>query len=73
MKSIGICDICSRPSRVLYTCFKCLRKVCTEDYTADGRCVECASGKTPAAGPSSEIVVPESAKPTKVEPGDIKT
>ncbi len=76
MKTVGICAICSRPSKTLYTCFKCLRKVCSMHYTEGRLCTECAAkpehaGK-PAAGPQSELVVPESAKPTEVKPTDVK-
>lgn len=67
----GICALCHKPTGHLYTCFKCGHKVCKRCYTHEGLCRNCAGSK-PKAGPASEIIVPECAKPTTVEPGDIK-
>ncbi|MCD6414125.1 MAG: hypothetical protein J7L23_00660 [Candidatus Diapherotrites archaeon] len=72
MEIAGTCDICGKPAKHLYTCSKCGRHVCAEHYTAEGLCTICASKKKPTSGPASELIIPESAKPTTVSPKDIK-
>ncbi|MCD4740050.1 hypothetical protein K8R43_02535 [archaeon] len=67
----GICDLCHRPAEKVYTCFKCGKRVCKRCYTHDGLCLNCA-GHKPKAGPASEIIVPECAKPTSVDVTQIK-
>jgi len=63
-----VCDCCHRPAGKVYTCFKCGKRVCKRCYTHEGLCLECA-GKKPQ---HTQLVVPDAAKPTRVDESQIK-
>ncbi len=65
----GICDICGKPSE-LKTCLKCGKRVCDNHFN-NGFCTQCKQNNSMPIN-TTDLIIPDSAKPTTVKPGDVK-
>ena len=72
MELKSLCDICTKPCEPSI-CWKCGKKVCKEHYDhGSGLCEMCKKGHRKQLGGGQQLVIPESEKPTTVNPGDVK-
>ncbi len=62
----GVCDLCGRPGK-LVSCARCGKRVC--EKCRKGTVCKLCKDRLPGGG---ELAIPESAKPTTVNPGDYR-